>query len=285
MGAAGISIEAEGIIVWAVKTIARFLFGRIKKRFKPAPDQQGNVPVPNIPKDLGDPQHLPNEEHPEQEPPQEESPKPLPPTPIEDNEASWLGVKIVVLVKKKFDGLKGVLAGEAIHLASGPLKRSLRSLTDGRAEIEIVTQRESPNRFDRIARAAGVDPDPAEAIVLVPKFVKGLVKGLMAKKIVAAVSDRLPKIMVDVIFERTNGRDFGTVQAAVDSRESELLQGDPVPSKTKDEHDPVKSLIERLKAKDEQETWLQWGMASLLTLLSAGNIWDRFKKSKPTKTG
>ncbi|MFQ5733533.1 MAG: hypothetical protein ACE5KM_16465 [Planctomycetaceae bacterium] len=141
-------------------------------------------------------------------------------TPAEPAE-DWTGATIALLVAERDVGvLRGRARQTLIGLSRGPLERKARELTGGKARLIVISERTQPRRYAATLQAAGLKPAAYDVVVLVPKQARGLVKGLVVRRIESIVAGKLAdKPNIDVLFERSHPRNFAAVEAALKTEE------------------------------------------------------------------
>ncbi|MCH7687049.1 MAG: hypothetical protein IH899_10280, partial [Planctomycetes bacterium] len=169
-------------------------------------------------------------------------PNPQQEKPVSD--VDWSQVTLIVLAAEQDVGvLRGMLRKQALSLSVGPLRRKLAEVTNAKASLEIVAERITPDRFRAVVHAADISPQPVTLIVLVAQRDIGFAKGLVAKKLEAALAGKFQEVPVEMIFERAHSADYAAVLNAlqVPEREESIPQDaiNPRKDRTPQNSDPM----------------------------------------------
>ncbi len=137
---------------------------------------------------------------------------------VQEPAVDWSQVAVVVLAAKQDVGaIRGAIRGQLLDVAVGPIQRRVAEATQGKAAIYIVAERNEPERFAAVARAAQVQVNPFFVLVLVTRQDLGL-KGVILGAIENAVGQHLGNVPVDLIFERVHPDDYLRVLQALNGR-------------------------------------------------------------------
>ena len=154
-------------------------------------------------------------------------PDPVSTVTVEEPSVDWSLVRIAVIVKKiDLGGVKGALASLA-QQKTGSIERKISESTGGKARVDFIFERTSPERFFKVTEAAGVAPSPVCILALVKKQDFGIIKGLLVKRKLLPIAQEYleGKIPIDVIPERVHPGDYSKTISALDHVESELPIG------------------------------------------------------------
>ena len=163
-------------------------------------------------------------------PPQEEPPEPKPfvrepqPEPApqpKEPEVDWTHAKVVFLIPEKVEvgGFKGLLLGTAENVLSGIATRKIFDVTGGKVTPQFVFKRTKPARYMAVSETLEAD---GGIFILVARQDVGFLKGIAVKKIESTLPDKLKKLPIEVIFERTQPDVFAKLEQA-------LLTSEPQP--------------------------------------------------------
>jgi hypothetical protein len=185
-----------------------------------------------------------------------------PPTPEEITEATdvdFTDVTLVALVSE-WDSMPAPLARMILDNAVGPLQAAVKSRSEGKANLYIVSQRTHPVRFQAVQGAAAVTVEKVRVLCIVGQQnlgIKGIIAPLVERKIQDMVDDKLGnlRVPVDIVFERIQGDVVAGVKAALSIQEPDVMVAD---GETPEEETPwyyglVGALISPAKA-----AWLAW---------------------------
>lgn len=130
-------------------------------------------------------------------------------------------VEIIILVAKQ-EKVPGIAATASLGLSRGVIRRAVDEHLQGKARVELVSEREAPGRYRAIGEAADMLlTSPVSVLVLVARADLGL-KGLIASKVEAMVRDKIPgTVPIDFIFERAHPQDFRAISEALVTREGD----------------------------------------------------------------
>ena len=141
-----------------------------------------------------------------------------------DSEIDWSQIKLIVLAAEQDVGiLRGGLRRRALSLSVGPLRRKLAEVTFGKAGLDLVAERLTPQRFQAVVNAADISPEPVTLIVLIARRDFGFAKGLVAKKLEGVLVGKFKEAPVEMIFERAHSADYIAVLNALQVRERKKI--------------------------------------------------------------
>lgn len=185
------------------------------------PNDRGPIPLapaPPPPVQQAAPQALPAKEDAKAEP--------------EAPDVSWSRAKAVILVPRQpqFDKADGIVRRleQMSSQEVGPgavLRRIINEHTEGKLDVEIVYERIEPTRFREIVVGAGILPEGyLHAVALIRKQDAGLLgplKSLASHIAKRAIDSNLGNVPLEVVFERTNPKEFTAVEFALKKPEPE----------------------------------------------------------------
>lgn len=179
-----------GFVLKGIKNIAELLFGYPEEQHVPKPPRQEAPPAPK------------GEFSGEVE--EGEVSEAVPAPPVES--VAWDDVTIVAVVKRTTDKtpVGDVAKRKALDILQSKLQKVNEDVLEGKAGIEVVSERLSPSRFDAVVVASGVVPDPIALVVMVKERslgLKSLIAGTVERKIVAKIPE---STKFEIIFERIN---------------------------------------------------------------------------------
>jgi thiol-disulfide isomerase/thioredoxin len=180
-----------GFVLKGIKNIAELLFGYPEEQHVPKPPRQDAPPAPQgelsgeVSQDEGVGEAVPA-------------------PPVES--VAWDDVTIVAVVKRTADKtpVGDVAKRKALDILKSKLRKVNEDVLEGKAQIEVVSERISPDRFDAVVVASGVVPDPIALVVMVKEKslgLKSLIAGIVEKKIMAKIPE---STKFEIIFERIN---------------------------------------------------------------------------------
>jgi len=171
----------------------------------------------------------------EQTPFQREEPPPAPQTPIQPDPritdppqtpdpGSWSDVKVAVLVAKQDRGVAfGIGARLALEQLGSTIRRKVQESTQGRADVELVSERLSPERFAAAKAATGLTVDKVHVVVLVRQQDLAGVRAKaaeMVQKAVASFTERAEHVPIDFVSERINPELYSAVMTSLNAPDS-----------------------------------------------------------------
>ena len=144
-----------------------------------------------------------------------------PPGPEAPDVATWSDVKVIVMVAQQDRGVAyGAGARLALEQASGAIRRRVQEATQRRADVELVTERLSPERFAAVAAAAGLSVDKLHVVVLVRRQDLGALRAKAVELIERAVTElteRSSRVPIDFVSERLNPELHSAITAALNA--------------------------------------------------------------------
>lgn len=180
-----------GFVLKGIKNIAELLFGYPEEQHVPKPPRQEAPPAPK------------GEFSGEVEEGDQVG-EAIPAPPVES--VAWDDVTIVAVVKRTTDKtpVGDVAKRKALAILQSKLQKVNEDVLEGKASIEVVSERISPSRFDAVVVASGVVPDPIALVVMVKERslgLKSLIAGTVERKIIAKIPETTK---FEIIFERIN---------------------------------------------------------------------------------
>lgn len=232
----------------------------------------GSIPPPERDPGIGSTPPPAKEQPPEPKPEpfnREEKPEPSP-TPKEP-EVDWTHAKVVFLIPKSIEatGFKGAIIGKAEEILSGITTRKIFDMTDGKVSPSWVFARIKPERYRSVSGLLGAE---SGVFVLVARQDVGFVKGLAVKRIESKLPDKLKRLPIEVIFERTQAELFVDIEAALKVREPQPKTKKPKELETSLFSDPINH-IKGLLILSLTGQASQFGAAAL--------AWWRRRKQRP----
>lgn len=129
-------------------------------------------------------------------------------------EIDWGDVSVIVLVSKD----AGTAKSSLVKLARGSLTRKLHEVSEGKAEVTIVSEQFDSAIYSKIVDISQADPSPVCALVLVgkqPLGIKALIAGKLERSFEHKHSDALTKANIELIFQRTESELYNDIRDAL----------------------------------------------------------------------
>lgn len=201
--------DAPGLIQSVLKIVVRI--GKMLYNVRHRDSEIGSIPPPNLSNgdEMGPP---PIEEA--TTPKQFKREEQADPPPVEPV-VEWSHVKVVIVAAKFLAGIKGIVAGKAVEFGEGPIRRKLPEAAD----LQFVLERNRPARFEAVTEAFGSVPERVAIIVLVARQDLGIVKGIIAKKVLSSLPDKLKNYPIEFVSVRAHGETFLAIESALKTEE------------------------------------------------------------------
>lgn len=206
----------------AWKDICEWVRGTLRLPLSAAEAIEETIPKPNLPPPPPKKYERAEANAPVSIDPLPPVPAEEPPAPLKDDGDEWSGVTIVVAASTKVP--------TALRLVESRVKRTVASISKGKARLKVIAQSTSPDAFEEYQDFAG-EVGSIHVSILIPKRDVGLAAGLLVKQVESKVRDlldsKLPeKLHIEEVFQRLTPDDYDLVLDLADRADEVRPQAD-----------------------------------------------------------